>query len=100
MMDAAHLELLLALALGVALWAGWILRGIWEAMGSRRQRTETEAAIAAAEARALEAEAALKARDAAPGAPTPAPEAIPSETSITEAEAPAHVPDDNHSAAR
>ncbi|MEM9761148.1 MAG: hypothetical protein AAF968_01330 [Pseudomonadota bacterium] len=100
MVDAAHLEILLALMLGVALWAGWILRGIWEALGSRRHRAETEATIVAAEARAQEAEAALKDREVASVAVPPSPEATTSETDTTEAGARVHVPDDNPSTAR
>ncbi|MEL6765873.1 MAG: hypothetical protein AAFP17_01730 [Pseudomonadota bacterium] len=99
MLGAESLELLLALALGLALWAGWMLRGIWEALGARRHRAETEAVVAAAEARARDAEAALAARVAAPAPADASPEGR-----ITKPEDAAplspDVPDDNHSTAR
>lgn len=37
MLDAAMLELFLALCLGGAVWLGWILRGFWERLGAPRQ---------------------------------------------------------------
>ncbi|MEM8597260.1 MAG: hypothetical protein AAGF76_12440 [Pseudomonadota bacterium] len=41
MLDAAVLELVFAGALGLALWLGWALRGLWEA-SSRNSRAAPE----------------------------------------------------------
>ncbi|MEO0958250.1 MAG: hypothetical protein AAFY66_07280 [Pseudomonadota bacterium] len=43
MLDADALELLIALALGGALWLGWALRGVWEAMGSGNAPVRSDA---------------------------------------------------------
>lgn len=79
-MDAYLLELALTGALAAAIMAGWCLRWLWERLGPRSdvhaaaaRIAGLEAALAAAEARAVAAEGALDTEGAAQSSPTAEP---------------------------